>query len=441
MRSQAGTGKTSAADRPSRARGPAESGVVPPAGFLAQQSSSGNAAVVQMLRAAGHLPAQDRHRHRHGDDCGHEQAGAEVVQRASTTRKEGAVVSFYEPSKRNAPRMQDLPIERPAVVSGPIDVPKDGTSDRGAAPEPLSVTSLQSAYKAALASQPKAAGKSKPRRATPNNADVWKDLFGGAGYDRGHIMGLEVGGTDETENIVPQWSLNQQSGEWRQIEKDLVSLGSGTVTFTPHYPSAHGNYRAVMIPTSIDVQVQGGQGHTWHNDPNLNDLFRAGQDPESPAESYKYAKRDLHGAGKVTVDEDQMHRIAQMAYVHERAIADTHNDYVEQRSSGQAPGTSRLDTLMQPANLPSVPKASRQKLIELYIRCGWVTPSGANYVVDDPTFTDASSSSDGGASAESESDSDVSMLSVGGAIPGVPFGQMQLGGDSGSDSEYTPMSQ
>ncbi|MFH9473105.1 hypothetical protein ACH4L7_04565 [Streptomyces anulatus] len=439
MRSQAGTGKTSAADRPSRARGPAESGVVPPAGFLAQQSSSGNAAVVQMLRAAGHPPAQDRHRH--GDGCGHEQAGAVAVQRASTTRKEGAVVNWYRASKPGALPMQDLAVERPAVVSGPIDVPDGGTGDRGAAPEPLSVTSLQSAYKAALKSHHKAAGTRNPRGATPNNADVWSDLFGGAGYDRGHIMGLEVGGTDETENIVPQWSLNQQSGEWREIEKDLVSLGSGNVTFTPHYPSDRGNYRAVMIPTSIDVQVQGGQGRTWQNDPNLNDLFRAGQDPESPAESYKYAKQSLHGTGTVTVDERQMHRIALVAHAYERAIADTHNDYVEQTSSGQTPGPSAVDTLVQQANMTSFPKANRQKLIKLYIRSGWVTPSGANYIVDDPTFTDASSSSDNGASTESDSDSDASMRSAGGVIPGVPFSQAQLDSDSGSDSEYMQMSE
>ncbi|MFJ6804446.1 DUF4157 domain-containing protein [Streptomyces anulatus] len=583
MRSQTGMGKTPAADRPSPARRPAEAGVVPPAGFLAQQSGSGNAAVVQMLRAAGHLPAQDRHRH--GDGCGHEQAGqedqapvqrsavhgvlrgagrpmdratrtdmearlgadfsdvrihndaaakasaaeigaraytsgshvvigdggadkhtlahelthviqqrqgpvagtdngsglsvsdpsdrfereaeanaaramsgkpverpprtatdagtgtsqagAEAVQRASTTRKEGAVVSWYQPSKRGALPMQDLAVERPAIVSGPIQPPLGGTSGRGAAPEPLSVTSLQSTYKAALKNHHQVAGTRTPRGATPSNAEVWKDLFGGAGYDRGHIMGLEVGGTDETENIVPQWSLNQQSGEWRNIEKDLVSLGAGNVTFTPHYPSAHGNYRAVMIPTSIDVQVQGVTGVTWQNDPNLNDLFRSGQDPESPAESYEYAKQSMHGTGSATVNESQMHLIALMAHTHERAIADTHNEYVDQINSGQIPGPSAFDALMQQANMSSVPKANREKLIEHYIRCGWVTRSGANYIVDDPTFTDASSSSgDSGTSTESDSESDASMGSLGSVMASVPFSQIQLGNDSGSDSDY-----
>ncbi|MFJ2432388.1 DUF4157 domain-containing protein [Streptomyces anulatus] len=581
MRSQAGTGKTPAADRQSQARRSAEAGAVPPTGFLAQQGTSGNAAVVQMLRAAGHLPAQDRHRH--GDGCGHEQAdqedqapvqrsavhgvlrgagrpmdratrtdmearlgadfsdvrihrdaaakasaaevgaraytsgnhvvigdggndkhtlahelthviqqrqgpvagtdngsglsvsdpsdrfereaeanatramsgkpaelpprtttdadggtartGAEAVQRASSTRTEDAVVSRYQPSKPGALPMRDLDVERPEVVTGPIQ--PTGTSGRGSAPEPLSVTSLQSAYKDALKSHHQAAGTRTPRGATPSNGDVWKDLFGGAGYDRGHIMGLEVGGSDVTENIVPQWSLNQQSGDWREIEKGLVSLGTGNVTFTPHYPSDHGNYRAVMIPTSVDVQIQGGTGLTWQNDPNLNDLFRAGQDPESPAESYEYAKQSMHGTGTATVNESQMHLIALMAHTHERAIADTHNEYVDQINSGRIPGPSAFDALMQQANMSSVPKANRQKLIDVYIRCGWVTKSGADYIVDDPTFTDASSSSsESGTSTGSESESDASMGSLGSVIPSVPFSQMQLGNDSGSDSDY-----
>ncbi|MFF8505590.1 hypothetical protein ACF07L_33780 [Streptomyces anulatus] len=100
-----------------------------------------------------------------------------------------------------------------------------------------------------------------------------------------------------------------------------------------------------------------------------------------------------------------------MAHAYERAIADTHNDYVEQTSSGQTPGPSAVDTLVQQANMASSPKA------------------------------DVSSSSDNGASTESDSDSDASMRSAGGVIPGVPFSQAQLDSDSGSDSEYMQMSE
>ncbi|MGW1871589.1 eCIS core domain-containing protein [Streptomyces mauvecolor] len=358
-----------------------------------------------------------------------------AVQRASTTSVEDAVVNSYQPTKPGSLAIRDIPIERPERVTGPIQ--PTGTGGRPAAPEPLSVTSLQSAYKEAVKQHYQRTGTRAPRGATPSNSDVWRDLFGGAGYDRGHIMGLEVGGSDVTENIVPQWSLNQQSGEWREIEKALVALGSGNVTFTPHYPSAHGNFRAVMIPTRVDVAVQSAAGPTavtWQNDPNLNDLFRAGQDPDSPAESYEYAKKAMHGTGTVTVNESQMHLIALMAHTHDTAIADTHNDYVQQINAGQIPGPSTFDALMQQANMSSFAKAARLKLIDVYIRCGWVTKSGADYVIDDPTFDDVSSSSSSG--TESESDSDASMSSAGSVVASVPFSQMQLGNDSGSDSDY-----
>ncbi|MER7725652.1 DUF4157 domain-containing protein [Streptomyces sp. NPDC096323] len=70
MRSQDGAEKTGAAHGPAQARKPAPG--APLAGRLALQGTIGNAAVVQMLRAAGHPSAQDRHRH--GAGCGHEQA-------------------------------------------------------------------------------------------------------------------------------------------------------------------------------------------------------------------------------------------------------------------------------------------------------------------------------------------------------------------------------
>ncbi|MER7848443.1 DUF4157 domain-containing protein [Kitasatospora sp. NPDC096077] len=58
----------------------------PRSGLLALQATVGNAAVVQMLRRAGHGP--DETEHRHGDGCGHEgpavqRAAAPAVQRSS----------------------------------------------------------------------------------------------------------------------------------------------------------------------------------------------------------------------------------------------------------------------------------------------------------------------------------------------------------------------
>ncbi|MFE3181083.1 DUF4157 domain-containing protein [Streptomyces violascens] len=67
----------------SAAKAPARGGAMP-AGFPALQSTAGNAAVVQMLRAAGHSWAQEQHRH--GAGCGHRQtehAAQSALQRSA----------------------------------------------------------------------------------------------------------------------------------------------------------------------------------------------------------------------------------------------------------------------------------------------------------------------------------------------------------------------
>ncbi|MFI1221482.1 MULTISPECIES: DUF4157 domain-containing protein [unclassified Streptomyces] len=67
-----------------QAHRPAGPGEAPPVAGLALQRTAGNAAVVQMLRKAGHPPALD---HEHGDGCGHQEdlapTAAPPVQRSS----------------------------------------------------------------------------------------------------------------------------------------------------------------------------------------------------------------------------------------------------------------------------------------------------------------------------------------------------------------------
>ncbi|WP_078968964.1 DUF4157 domain-containing protein [Streptomyces sp. MMG1522] len=58
-----------------------------PAGLMAQQAMVGNAAVVQMLRQAGHHRAQPRpERHQHGPDCSHPTPQAETTDAAPVQR-------------------------------------------------------------------------------------------------------------------------------------------------------------------------------------------------------------------------------------------------------------------------------------------------------------------------------------------------------------------
>ncbi|MEV6439607.1 eCIS core domain-containing protein [Streptomyces anulatus] len=63
--------------------GPATAGPLFPTAPLALQRGAGNAAVVQMLRQAGHLPAQAPQRHQHSAGCGHEQPKSAPVQRSA----------------------------------------------------------------------------------------------------------------------------------------------------------------------------------------------------------------------------------------------------------------------------------------------------------------------------------------------------------------------
>jgi hypothetical protein len=44
------------------------------------------------------------------------------------------------------------------------------------------------------------------------------------GTDKGHLMALELGGPDISANIAPQSSLWQQSGGWRSVETNALTL-------------------------------------------------------------------------------------------------------------------------------------------------------------------------------------------------------------------------
>ncbi len=82
----------------------------------------------------------------------------------------------------NRPGNAEIRAENPRSVGG-IIVPVT-TAGRGSAPRPFSGFQTGKAY----------------------------------GTDKGHMMALELGGPDITENISPQSNIWQQSGGWRAIE-------------------------------------------------------------------------------------------------------------------------------------------------------------------------------------------------------------------------------
>ncbi|MCX5055565.1 MULTISPECIES: DUF4157 domain-containing protein [unclassified Streptomyces] len=374
-------------------------------------------------------PAPVQRRPQAGQDGAAPTAGGDTdtVQRASATTLEDAVVSHYVPTRENAQPAYGLTIKRPREVKGSIK--PTGTKGRAAAPNPIAVKSLHEVYK----------GNKAKGTAAPTEAMVWKDLFGGAGFDRGHVMGLEVGGSDVAQNIVPQWSLNQGTGMWRRIEHALVGVSKGDVRFEVHYATRNGNHHGVMIPTHIDIYLNNAHYDAWENEPDANDLIRSGRDPNDLAAFYTRAKDALGGLTQLT--EDQMQHFAFAAMSRDRADYLALQDFERERAAGRdpGPGDSTADTHRQTMKLGDFPKDRRDKLIEAYVDGGWVTKSGtgdnATYTLGDPPAPALDSDTE---SSSQSSDSDVDMSDGSQPTsPGQPFATIQFGSQgSSSDGDW-----
>jgi hypothetical protein len=80
------------------------------------------------------------------------------------------------------------------------------------------------------------------------------------GTDKGHMFGLEIGGPDISENISPQSSLWQQSGGWRNIEKEALAVALQWMGLNdvydpgniPQQPPAAGAFLTVAPYPEID---------------------------------------------------------------------------------------------------------------------------------------------------------------------------------------------
>lgn len=161
---------------------------------------------------------------------------------------------------------------RPVLVHG-IVVPTT-TKGRKAAPEPAS------GYRVGMT-------KRVPKKILALSARN----RGAADMDKGHIMALELGGPDVPQNICPQFSLFQQSGEWRKMEEQALALaeygaGFGTkVHMTVHvlYGSSPSFSRST-VPARFVVELRSDDAagtifHTYRieNTQSRNDDYRAAQ--------------------------------------------------------------------------------------------------------------------------------------------------------------------
>lgn len=335
--------------------------------MLALQRAAGNTAVSRLV-AENRPPLRDP-----------EPAGSGrplTVQRANSYTDEPASLSYYHPKVETDPapyHATDVTIRRPQQVTGTIS--PISTKGRPAAPNPWVVVKLFEAYRAARTNAEQASGKRYPHLSAD---DIWRDLMGGAGYDRGHIMGLELGGDDISENIVPQWSLNQQSGPWREQEKAVLSAKGATVSYTVNYASDYGPWRAVMIPTDIEFSVSSGTVTTWDNAPDHNDHVRAGTDPGNLQELYEFVKTRAPSGTTCTAAQMDAHAFAALA--DEMALIKDQELYYEAGGSAAAP-VSQHDTILAGITKSQIEKRKRDRLIKEFVTAGLVAKSGNTYTI------------------------------------------------------------
>ena len=59
------------------------------------------------------------------------------------------------------------------------------------------------------------------REPTPLPVAGWDDRWNESGIDRGHLFALNLGGSNQEENIVPQWAQWQRYERWREMERTV----------------------------------------------------------------------------------------------------------------------------------------------------------------------------------------------------------------------------
>ncbi|GAB3138888.1 hypothetical protein GCM10027290_07070 [Micromonospora sonneratiae] len=329
--------------------------------LLALQRTAGNAGVVRLLHQQ-RQPAP---------------VVQLAVQRAATYTDEAATISHYLPNPHAYPsayQARDLPIRRPQKVSGTIS--PTVTKGRGGAPNPWAVVKLFEAYKAARTAATAPPGTKYPHL---SEDDVWRDLLGGAGHDRGHIMGLEVGGDDISENIVPQWSLNQQSGNWREQEKAAVANKTGNIEYTVNYKANSGSWRKVMIPTGIDVSLNTTAFHAWDNAPDANDIARAGTDPGRRLKDLFWFIESRYPKGSICTPDD-LDEVVFDALADELADIQDQEQYVAAGGSANA-GPPQHATFLATITKSDIEKKKRKRQIDEMLKARYIRKVGKDYEI------------------------------------------------------------
>jgi hypothetical protein len=82
-------------------------------------------------------------------------------------------------------------------------------------------------------------------------------LANGTRFSKGHIMALELGGPDVSENIVPQYNLWQANYDWRTMEvgaatSSIATTGNGIFIVQLEYANNNDTYAASYLEFQIN---------------------------------------------------------------------------------------------------------------------------------------------------------------------------------------------
>lgn len=90
----------------------------------------------------------------------------------------------------------------------------------------------------------------------------------GTPFGNGHVLALNLGGTDDTRNLVPQWEQWQQTGAWRQVEVKCAEFNGGLFRCEVAYDDAALDQHATLLAGMAANPLQ-----AWA-DPRLPVAFR-----------------------------------------------------------------------------------------------------------------------------------------------------------------------
>ena len=76
-----------------------------------------------------------------------------------------------------------------------------------------------------------------------------------SGFDKGHVIALELGGVDDEYNIVPQCRFFQQSGPWRKAEREILKIIKDYPKFTCSMKVRLTYARSPIDPRSLEMVV------------------------------------------------------------------------------------------------------------------------------------------------------------------------------------------